>query len=333
MMCFRLIATRMAFGLCAALPALPTVSEAADFRMLSSWDKSFPAVGVIVDTFAKNVEAASKGAIKISVSGPETVPAFEQLQPVISGAFQLVFTAGAYHFGTTPMLTVFESVGGNVESRRASGLFEEIDRHYQKLGVKILAWPMTPDGSYHVILRQPIGPSGDLAGRKIRGTPSYAGVFRMLNASVVGMPPGEVYTSLDKGVIDGTTWPVIGALGYRWYEVAKYLMRPAFGFTLTPILVNLNAWNRLTDAERKVFSDEARKVEDLWYKEAGRLAEEEEKTLLAKGASLTQMGPAQRAKLKDAWNDGLWEVSLKSEKHRKDLEQLRQLARQKRLLD
>ncbi len=115
---------------------------------------------------------------------------------------------------------------------------------------------MTPDGSYHLVLRQPIGPSGDLVGRKIRGTPSYFGVFRLLNASPVSMPPGEVYTSLDKGVIEGTTWPVIGALGYRWYEVAKYMMRPAFGFTLTPILVNLNTWNRLSEAERRILLDE-----------------------------------------------------------------------------
>jgi TRAP-type transport system periplasmic protein len=326
----RLVASCIAVALSAALPV---ASHAADFRMLSSWDKSFPAVGAIVDTFVKNVDVASKGSIRITVSGPETVPAFEQLQPVAAGAFHFAYTAGAYHFGTTPMLAVVESFGGDIASRRASGVFEEIDRHYQKQGVKIIAWPMTPDGSYHLILRQPIGPSGDLAGRKIRGTPSYLGVFRLLNASPVSMPPGEVYTSLDKGVIEGTTWPVIGALGYRWYEVAKFMMRPSFGFTLTPILANLNTWNRLSEAERKILLDEGRKVEDTWYKEAGRLADEEEKALIARGMSLTQMGPAQRAKLKDAWGDGLWETSLKNERHRADLEQLRQFAKQKRLLD
>ncbi len=327
---FRLIASSTAFALFAALPF---AGHSAEFRMLSSWDRSNPAVGAIADTFVKNVDAASKGSIKITVNGPETVPAFEQLQPVASGAFHFIYTHGAYHFGTTPMLAVVESIGGDMASRRASGIFEEIDRHYQKQGVKIIAWPMTPDGAYHLVLRQPIGPSGDLAGRKIRGTPSYFGVFRLLNASPVGMPPGEIYTSLEKGVVEGTSWPVLGALGYRWYEVAKYMMRPAFGFSMTPILVNLNTWNRLSDAERKLLLDEGRKVEDAWYKESGLLADEEEKALLVKGMSLTQMGPVQRAKLKQAWGDGLWEASLKNEKHQKDLEQLRQFARQKRLLD
>ncbi len=85
------------------------------------------------------IRRTTKGGIRITVSGPETVPAFEQLQPVAAGAFHFVYTAGAYHFGTTTMLAVVESFGGDMVSRRASGIFEEIDRHYQKQGVKILA--------------------------------------------------------------------------------------------------------------------------------------------------------------------------------------------------
>jgi TRAP-type C4-dicarboxylate transport system substrate-binding protein len=321
------------FALAAACLLPATAVHAAEYRMLSSWDRSNPAVAAIADTFVKNVETASKGNIKIHVSGPETVPAFEQLQPVAAGAFHFLYTHGAYHFGTTPMLAVSESLGGDVASRRASGVFDEIDKHYQKLGVKIIAFPMTPDGAYHLVLRQPIGSSGDLSGRKVRGTPSYYGVFRLLNASPVGMPPSEIYTSLDKGVVDGTSWPVLGALGYRWYEVAKYMMRPAFGFSVQPILINLRLWNSLGETDRKILLDEGRKVEDSWFKEAGRLAEEEEKELLAKGMSLTQMGAPQRAKLRQAWGDGLWETSLANEKNRKDVEQLRQFARQKKLLD
>ncbi len=317
-----------------AILVLPAAAaRSAEYHMLSSWDRNNPAVAGIAEAFIKNVETASKGSIKIVLRGPETVPAFEQLQPVAAGAFQFLYTHGAYHFGTTPVLTVLEAIGGNVATRRASGILGEVDKHYQKLGLKIIAFPTTPDGAYHIILKQPVSASGDLAGRKIRTTPTYLGVFRMLGATVVGLPPGQIYTSLEKGVIEGTTWPVLGALGYRWYEVAKYLMRPAFGFSVQPILMNLNAWNRLSDAERKILLDEGRKVEDSWYPEAGRLAMEEEKALLAKGMELTQIGPAQRAKLKQAWAEGLWEGALAGEKNRKDVEAFRQFARAKGLAD
>ncbi len=322
--------TRLA-ALTVAVVLFAPAGRSADFRMLSSWDKNNPAVPAIAESFIKNVGAASNGSMRIILNGPETVPPFEQLQPVVAGAFQFLYTHGAYHFGTTPMLTVLEAIGGDIASRRASGILGEIDKHYQKLGLKIIAFPTTPDGAYHFILRQPVSSPGDLAGRKIRSTPTYLGVFRMLGASMVGLPPAQIYTSLEKGVIEGTTWPVLGALGYRWYEVTKYLLRPAFGFSTQPILMNFDAWNRLTDAERKLLLEEGRKVEDAWYKEAGRLADEEEKALLAKGMQLTYMGSAQQAKLKGAWAEGLWQGALAGEKHRKDVEALRQFARQKGL--
>ncbi len=306
-----------------------TAAGAADYRWLSGWDDNYPAMPYIVAPFIKAVEAASKGSIKIQRNGPETVPAFEQLQPVASGAFHFLFTHGAYHFGTTPMLTAVEAIGGTATSRRASGIFELIDKHYQKMGLKLVSIPMGPDGGYGILLRQPPGPAGDLQGRKIRGTPSYHGVFRMLGASPVQLPPGEIYTALDKGVVDGAAWPVLGPLNYRWYEVAKFMLRPGFGFTTQPLLMNLAAWNKLSEADKKILLDEGRKMEDLWPIEAAKLFVAEEKALIEKGMTIVQMGDAQKAKLKDAWSEALWEMSLP--KAKKDVEELRAFAKSKGL--
>ena len=62
---------RMHFGLVLATSiALASGAQAADIRLLSSWDKTNPAVGVLAEPFAKGVEAATKGNIKFIVSGP-----------------------------------------------------------------------------------------------------------------------------------------------------------------------------------------------------------------------------------------------------------------------
>src|SRR2546425_4532072 len=165
----------------------------------------------------------------------------------------------------------------------AAGVFDVIDQHYQKYGVKLIALAQERDGSYNIFLKQPIGPSGDLQGRKIRGSATYHSVFKLLGASPVGMPAGEVYTALEKGVVDGGAWPGVGLLGYRWDEVAKYLVRPAFGWVATPMFMNLAAFNRLSDAERKIVLEEGRKAAENWNRESSRLADEEERALLAKG--------------------------------------------------
>ncbi len=310
-----------------AVSAIVTATQAlaADYRFLSSWDKNYPGVTHIAEPFIKNVEAASKGSMKLIMSGPETVPPFEQLQPVGSGAFQFLFTHGAYHFGTTPFLAAVEALGGDLQSRRAAGVWDVVDKHYQRYGLKLIALTMTPDGGYNIFTREPIGPSGDLQGRKIRGTPTYHSVFRMLGASPVVLPPSDIYTSLEKGVIDGGAWPVVGLLGYRWYEVAKYLVRPAFGYVVQPIFMNLAAWNKLSEADKKMLLQEGRRIEDQWDKEAARLAAEEEKALLGKGMMITQMGDAQKAKLKQAWSDGLWDLT--SQKAKKDIDELRAFAK------
>ena len=67
-----------------------TQAPAAEFRWLNSWDRNSPQVPLLAEPYIKAVEAATQGRVKFVASGPETVPAFEQLQPVASGAFQFL---------------------------------------------------------------------------------------------------------------------------------------------------------------------------------------------------------------------------------------------------
>jgi TRAP-type C4-dicarboxylate transport system substrate-binding protein len=307
--------------------ASSTAAQAADYRWLNSWDRTLPQISLFVEPYLKAVEAASGGSIKFIVSGPETVPSFEQLQPVASGAFQFLFTHGAYHFGTNPLLAAVEALGGTPEQRKNSGVFEAVDRHYQKLGLKLISMPMTTDGGYQLILKRPLTPAGDIQGHKIRGNPTYANVIRMLGGSMVTLPPAEIYSALDKGVIDGFAWPSYGVIDSRFYEPAKFIVRPAFGYGTNPVLVNLATWNRMSAGERKIMQDEAAKAEASWLKESARLMESDQKALVAKGMTVVQMGEAQRAKLNRAWSDGLWELA--SQKHKKEVDEIRAIAKAK----
>jgi TRAP-type C4-dicarboxylate transport system substrate-binding protein len=308
----------------------PFTAGAVEFRVLSSWDPSYPPRPRLLEVFLKNVETASKGDIKFVISGPETVPAFEQLQPAGAGVFQLLFTHGAYHSGQTPFLVAAEALSGDLAKWREAGVQDVIDKHYQKFGLKLIALGQSPDETaYQIILRQPVGPAGDLAGRKIRGTQTYGGVFSMLGASPVVLPPSEIYSALEKGVVDGAAWPVLGVLDYRWYEVGKYLLRPTFGKVVYPIFMNLNAWNKLTDAQRQLMLAEGRKVEDMWFGEWVKLGDAEYRELVARGAQTTEMGAAQKAKLARAFYDTLWDIALKY--NTREIEPLRDFAKAKGL--
>lgn len=304
-------------------------AEAAEYRLLASWDKTNPAIGVLAEAWAKNVDAATKGGVKFVISGPETVPPFEQLQPVTTGVFHALFTHGVYHYGTIGAATALDAIGGTIEERRNAGIAEVIDKQYQKLGLKLVALPISATKGYHIILRAPISAEGDLKGRKLRGTPSYHNVFAMLGASAVVLPGSEVYSALEKGVVDGAAWPASGVLGTRWYEVAKYMLRPGFGTNHYMILVNQGAWTKFSETERKAMLDEGRKIEEVWYKEYDRMVADEEKALIEKGMKITEMGAAQKAKVQAAWAEGLW--GLAEKKSPNEAKELRDLARSKGL--
>ena len=309
---------------------LPCAAFGAEFRVVSSWDQTYPVRPQFLETYLKAVETASKGDMKFIISGPETVPPFEQLQPVSTGVFQMLFTHGAYHNGQTPYLTSTEALGGDLKKWREAGVREMVDKHYQKRNLKLVVLGQTPEKSaLQIILRQPIGPSGDLQGRKIRGTVTYSGVLSLLGASPVVLPPSEIYSALEKGVVDGAGWPVTGVLDYRWYEVAKYLVRPTFGMLTYPIFMNLDTWNKLSAQQKKILVDEGHKAEDAFYVQWNKLASEEEAKLKERGAQITDVGADKRDKMNKALVDTLMEIGLKQSP--KDVGELRDFAKAKGL--
>ncbi len=310
----------------ACLPA----AHAADYRILSSWDQNYPMRRLLLEPMIKRINETAKGRINLRLSGPETAPAFEQLQPTGSGVFHFLFTHGAYHFGTTAQATAVEALSGGLEDWRKAGVRQELDRHYNQFGVTLIGLGVsTPGAGYNIILRQPVKPTGDLSGYKIRGTPTYAGIFKMLGASPVVLPPGEVYTALEKGLVDGAAWPTFGMSNYRWHEVAKFLLRPSFGTTTQLIFAHKATWDKMPAADRELISKELATLESEYARLYSQVTADEEKELQSKGVTIVQMGDAQKAKLASAWADGLWELS--SQKNKAATEQLRKWAVEKGL--
>src|SRR5690606_15233237 len=143
------------FVAAAAIVAATLPASAQQFRLLSSWDQNYAYNPYLLDPFIKGLEEGSNGRMKISVSGPETVAPFEQLEPTGSGVFDFLFTAGAYHFGTTPLMTAAEALSGDLETIRKADVFGFFDKHYEKFGLKLIMLPITPEGAYHIITREP----------------------------------------------------------------------------------------------------------------------------------------------------------------------------------
>jgi TRAP-type C4-dicarboxylate transport system substrate-binding protein len=95
--------------------------------------------------------------------------------------------------------------------------------------------------------------------------------------------------------------------------------------------MNLNAWNKLSDAERNIFMAEGRKVEEIWFKEFDRMVDEEQAALIQRGMQVTELGAAQKEKLQATWAQGQWDLAEK--KNGQEAKDLRELLKRQNLTD
>jgi TRAP-type C4-dicarboxylate transport system substrate-binding protein len=73
--------------------------------------------------------------------------------------------------------------------------------------------------------------------------------------------PGEVYTALERGVVDGYGWPITGIFDLGWNERTKYRVDPGFYTAEVSILINKSVWDKLNDKQKVVLSKAAQEAE------------------------------------------------------------------------
>jgi TRAP-type C4-dicarboxylate transport system substrate-binding protein len=134
---------------------------------------------------------------------------------------------------------------------RKNGGFDYMAKLYEQKMNAIMLARVVDNNPFHLYLNKRItGP--DLTGLKLRITPVYRDFFQALGGTVVQTAPGEVYTALDRGVVDGYGWPITGVFDLGWNEKTKYRVDPGFYSAEVSILVNKAAWDRLDDQQKAI---------------------------------------------------------------------------------
>jgi len=139
--------------------------------------------------------------------------------------------------------------------------------------------------------KRPVTKLEDLKGLKIRVQQSdmFIDLVNALGANATPMPFGEVFSSLQTGVIDGAenNWPSYEST--RHFEVAKHYSKTEHSMTPEVLAMSKRAWDKLSDADKAIFrsaaKDSVAKMRELW--EAREKASEA--AVKAKGAMITEV--------------------------------------------
>ena len=238
-----------------------TLRAVSAFNLGTTFSREFEA-------FVGWVNENGEGVVQIQIiGGPEAVPPFELGNAVQSGVVDLANNTSAFYPNLVPTGDAIHLAENTVQEQRANGCYDLLDRiHQEQMNVKFLA--RAGDGmGFHLYLTKPIdGP--DLTGLTIRTTPVYQAMFSALGANLVRTAPGEVYSALERGAIDGYGWPAQGVLDLGWDEQTKFRVDPSFYNVDVNLLVNLDVWNGLTDAQRAKLEEGAAWMEELNTKNA-----------------------------------------------------------------
>ena len=198
-------------------------------KICLSWPKTLPIMGEGILWFAKRVKEVSGGSIKIKVYGAnELVPALGVFDACSKGLID-GFHSGPYYWkGKNPSFSLFTAYPFGMIADEMMAWFDfgggmEL---WRELYAKYNLIPFKGGNSGNQMggwFRKPIKSLEDLKGLKMR-IPGLGGeVMASLGVKPVNIPAGELYTALERGVIDATEW-VGPALDIKmgFYKVAKY---------------------------------------------------------------------------------------------------------------
>ena len=182
------------------------------WRLAMSWPEGTPMLHNAAARFARNVEVMSGGRFSIIVDSPGRHKApLSILDMVRSGAYEMGHSTSYYYKGKDPATTFFTTTpfGMNPTEMNAwyyyGGGLELLNKVYARHNVVAF-----PAGNTHIQMggwfRKEIKSVQDLKGLKIR-MPGHAGeVVGKAGMNPVSIPPGELYTALERGTIDAVEW-------------------------------------------------------------------------------------------------------------------------------
>src|SRR3954463_1770618 len=255
----------LAVALAALFPSLVCAQEVT-LRVVSAFPENQYYVKRTVEWIEK-LNKEGKGVLQLNfIGGPKAIPTFEVGNAVKTGVVDMGFSTGAFYTNVMPEADILKLSETSAAEQRANGGYDLINKIWaEKANMRYLAKVVefTP---FHLYLNKKID-KPDLAGLKIRITPVYRDFFQAMGASVMTTAPGEVYTALERGVIDGYGWPIHALFDLNWQEKTKYRVDPGFYNAEVSLIMNLDKYKSLPAKARQFLDQEAlayEKQNDFW---------------------------------------------------------------------
>lgn len=300
-------------GAALALSGLPLAGRAQEITINAV--HFTPAQASYARSFLKYVDKVNsrgKGVIQIRVrGGPEIIPFTQQGEAQKNGLIDMIDHPAGPYLNIVPEGEVFSATRKKPWELRQNGGFALINEIYAKKGNAYVLAHVDGGAGFHIFTvdepaRTPDG-GFDFAKLKVRSAALYREFLESLGANVVVQGPGEVYTSLERGLVNANCYTVLGYHSFGWDKFTKYRIDPSFFQTDVLISMNKAKWDSLPAPAKKVLQDTAIEYERESYEANLKNTEQEGEAMIAGGMKVVEITGAARDAYLEKASRASWE--------------------------
>ena len=256
--------------------------------------------GRAVRFFAKEVEKATGGKMKVRAIGNASLGSDTQMQQaLIGGAQEMMVGSTATLVGISPAMAVWDTPFLFTSFKEADTVLDG------PVGEKVKS-TLEPKGMVGLVYwengfrnltnnKQPINKLEDMDGIKLRVMQNnvFLDSFKALGANAVPLPFSELFTALETKAVDGQENPFNTVISSKFYEVQKYLTVSNHVYSPWIVTVSKKWWDTLTPAEQKVLQDAAVKSREFERADTRNEANKALADIKSKGMQVNELPAAE----------------------------------------
>lgn len=266
----------------------------------------------------KAINAAAKGKLKINVlGGSEVVKGRDDFQAMRSGVIDLAITTSSYYSGEAPVSNAFSLLRGGLTKKEAMEIFQHSPAvtlmnkiFMEKSKVYMLA--KTNFEGFNLMLAKPAQTLADMKGMNIRVTSRpVAFAFKKLGMTPVNMSPGELFTALQRGIVQGAWRNPSDAWTFGEHGVYKTIIEPPVSRSpMTGVFIAGRAWSKMPSSLQAIVTKAGADLQPTLFDYFDQITQAAIKRYEKAGVKVVKLSSKDTAGISNALND-YWPVLIK----------------------
>jgi len=260
--------------------------------------------------FADLVNKSGSG-LKLDLKPYGSIGMFEIGNAVKNGVVDMANIPPTFMTNVVPVAEIIKLSTKPMKELNANGTWTLYNKALNEQGNMELLTAWGEGVNFHIYLRDKKIDKPDLSGLKMRAVPAYRAGFAKLGATPVNMPFNELYTALERKVIDGYGITLSNIVTWGWSKFTKYRVDPGFYQVWSLFVINKKTWDGLSPAHKNVLKDVSKKVYDIVHARVPSQNAQDIKEQREAGMKVIKFTGADAKKLLDTMQNAAWDEAEK----------------------